>query len=318
MSRHELESDFFVFFFELNSYSKKIKCIFATENFSLNVLVIKILLPMENNMSYTGEVFNFQKDLKNRYDILGKGHNILMDIISDIWPHYKEGDLYNVSFLDFLLKQTEKITGIAVNSVYSSRTDFETLLIENLRADNKRKKSVKKEDSTYMGLAKAFFMQFPDYYFESFFSDIQNFAYGEGEFATKLKQIDIIEQKVFFSKIVEPWVKDYYLMFCAIARYSLINAEKIINNEESPFYEYFTSNNPDGGEKKAGGKGDLIIADATGFVHGAYIGATAGVAGGPAGSVILGAVGGVCVGGLSSAVEVGLKKTVSDWIDSWL
>lgn len=269
-------------------------------------------------MSYTGEVFNFQKNLKNRYDIIGKGHNILMDIISDIWPHYKEGDLYNVSFLDFILKQTEKVTGITVNSVYSSRTDFETLLVENFSANKKKNKSDKKDNSTYMGLAKAFFMQFPDYYFESFFSDIQNFAYGEGEFATKLKQIEIIEQKIFFSKIDEPWIKDYYLIFCSIARHSLINTEKIINNEESPFYEYFTSSNTDGGEKRAGGRGDAVIADVTGGVRGAYVGIVSGTAGGPAGSALLGVVGAACGAALSTSVEMGLKKTVSDWIDSWL
>ena len=36
-----------------------------------------------------------------------------------------------------------------------------------------------------------------------------------------------------------------------------------------------------------------------------------------AGVVILGAVGAVCVGGLSTAVEVGVKKNISKWIDSW-
>ena len=128
-------------------------------------------------------------------------------------------------------------------------------------------------------------------------------------------KINIIEQKIFNSSISEEG-KEIGMIFCAVYKYSLQNIQEILSNPSSNFYDPLCDRIYNSKESNEG-YGDAVLADAAGAIKGARMGITAGVTAGPAGSALLGTVGAVCVGGISTAVEVGVKKKITEWIDSW-
>ena len=105
-------------------------------------------------------------------------------------------------------------------------------------------------------------------------------------------------------------VKQYYLIACAVGKYSLLNIDRIANDSGSPFY---CGNSKTSDIDYAA----TIIADAKGAYHGAYYGIVLGAAGGPGGSALLGVVGGVCAGGVASAISISIGQSINRWINSF-
>ena len=248
--------------------------------------------------AYTGEVFELDKNFINKYDIYGHYHNVLVSAIDSVWKDYSDRELF-----DYSLQKAQSITGIFIDSLdYGINvSEYSKRLLESSREDIAK---------TYIEtLTDIFSEYYPDMALNRFINDIRKITYEKTDMDEILNDISIVEQKTYNSSIDTNGIK-LGLCFCAVYKYSLSNIADILSNPNSNFYPMLTS-------KENEGVGDAVLADAVGLARGVWKGAKAGTAGGVQGMVLMGAVGGVCYGALSTAVEVGLKKTISEWIDSW-
>ena len=254
--------------------------------------------------SYDGTTFHYDTKFINPFENIGQKHNQLFSILADNWKNFNNMEYFNKDFLDFTVLNTyELFPNNDIESLMSTE-DFSNLIIQqNNSCDG---------DLSYVEEMEKFFSQFPNDFYHEFINDVEKFAYGDLSYEEQLALVSVIEQKVYHTKISSE-VKDYYLIFCSVAKYSLINIEKIAHDPSSPFYQLI--NNRLQGKGKLSGNGDIIFADACGAVKGAQMGAEAGMAAGPEGAVILGAVGAVGVGALSSAVEGGINRKIIKWLD---
>lgn len=117
-----------------------------------------------------------------------------------------------------------------------------------------------------------------------------------------------MEQKIFYSSINET-VKNDYLRFCAVLKYSYINTYNIIDNPRSSFYPFVHHALMQKG-KKEWTIAAFVVSDAGEAVWGAKNGAAAGAAAGPVGAAVGGVIGAVAVGGMSSAVKYACTETI--------
>lgn len=249
-------------------------------------------------IAYTGEPFELDKDFINKYDIYGHFHNLLVSAIDSVWNDYSDRELF-----DYSLQKTQSITGIFIDSIDCgiNVSEYSKRLLESSREDYAK---------TYIEtLTDIFSEYYPDVALRRFIADIRKITYEKTDMDEILNDISIVEQKTYNSSIDTNGIK-LGLCFCAVYKYSLSNIADIRNNPNSNFYPMLSS-------KENEGVGDAVLADAVGFARGAWRGWKAGTAGGVYGMILTGTVGGVCYGALSTAVEVGLKKTISRWIDSW-
>lgn len=234
-------------------------------------------------------------------------HNQLFSIIADNWKNFNDLESFNKDFLDFtILKTYEFFPSYNVESLMSTE-EFSNMVIQQNISDD--------EDLSYIKQIEKFFSQFLNDFYHGFIDDIEKFAYSDLSYEEQLALISVNEQKIYHTNISSE-VKDYYLIFCSVAKYSLINVEQIAHDPNSPFYQLIMDRLQ--GKGKLSGHGDAVLADAIGAGRGACHGAAAGAAAGPGGAVILGAVGAVCEGGLSTAVEVGIKQNFVKWLNRHL
>lgn len=260
----------------------------------------------ESLLSYTGEKFDLNNEFVNEFNNYGVYHNELISLIDKKWDIYKNEELF-----DFALSSTETITNISINnsSLGLNQEYFKSYILNELK---------KYEFENYIDVvAEIYADYFNDEELNLFIKDIKDVSYGNYEVEEMYNKINIIEQKIFNSSISEEG-KKIGMIFCAVYKYSLQNIQEILNNPNSNFYAPLCDRIYNSKESNTNeGYGDAVLADAAGAAKGARMGITAGVAGGPGGSALLGTVGAVCIGGISTAVEVGIKKKISEWIDSW-
>ena len=248
--------------------------------------------------AYTGETFELDKNFINKYDVYGYYHNLLVSAIDSVWNDYSNRKLF-----DYSLQKAQSITGIFIDSLdYGINVpEYSTWLLESSKKDFAK---------TYIEtLTDIFSEYYPDIALRLFINDINKITYEKTDMGEILNDITIVEQKILNSSIDTNGIK-LGLCFCSVYKYSLSNIASIIDNPNSNLYPMLAS-------KEKEGAGDAVLADAVGFVKGAWEGGKVGTAGGVQGVILMGAVGGVCYGALSTAVEVGIKKNISKWIDSW-
>lgn len=258
----------------------------------------------ESLLSYTGEKFDLNNEFVNEFNNYGVYHNELISIIDKNWDIYTNKELF-----DFAFSSTETITNINIDnsSLDLSQESFKSYILDELKDY---------EFENYIDIiAEIYTDYFNDEDLNLLIKDISDVSYGNYEVEEMFNKINIIEQKIFNSSISEEG-KEIGMIFCAVYKYSLQNIQEILSNPSSNFYVPLCDRIYNSKESNEG-YGDAVLADAAGAIKGARMGITAGVAGGPAGSALLGTVGAVCVGGISTAVEVGVKKKITEWIDSW-
>ena len=260
-------------------------------------------------ISYTGNEFMFDFEYQNPHNHLGEKHNQLVNELFVKWNSFvaeneAEGgqeDELIVKLFAYAVPRSQEICGMKLEEYGVTEYKFVEAIINDV--------STYAELNYMEMLEKHFGENHPDNYLDEFFDEFST-RFGLDADLTFLDPIEIriIEQKIMHSNIGEN-AKNDYLIFCAVYRYSLENMQERYKQGE-PLV--------------TGVSGGVVYADAAGAVRGAFMGAKAGVAGGPGGVALTATIGAVCVGALSSGGEALLEEHVyprlaaaADKVRSW-
>lgn len=255
-------------------------------------------------MSYTGGRFTYKPAFENDQDMFGVWHNVLMDGLDQSWTKLRNRNLFH-----YALNYSQQLTGYYVEDAGISAEEFEDYLINEMANNQIR--------DYYESLKIDFEPYLPAEVLDAFIHDLAAVVEGGLTFDEMYFEMQKIEQKLYNSRMDEEGIK-LAMIFTSVFKHSEDNIEKILSNPSSNFYQPLM-------QRVAGAKrnadpavvGSAVVADARGAVRGAVKGAAAGVAGGPQGMVLMGTVGAVCCGALSTAVDVALVQTFERWVGSW-
>lgn len=258
-------------------------------------------------VSYTGTPFEMDDNFSNPFDSIGIYHNILMGHLDSNWNTYKGLDMIHDALIN-----TEIITGRKLSDIGFDRDNFEEYLINEL---------VKDTIGTYMEMIENdLFPYLEKAILNNLMNDIKKVFSNNNSLSEIRFGLQIIEQKVANSEI-EPDGKDLALLFCAVGKYSSYNIEYILDNTESNFHKNLHNRlaliaNPTKSDQTDDdiNIGSAVAADARGVIRGAIQGAQAGAAGGPQGAALMATVGAVCMGSMSTAVNVAVTQKIGKWI----
>lgn len=257
-------------------------------------------------VSYVGGRFSYKAAFENDQDNIGEWHNVLMDGLDQSWTKFRNRDLFR-----YALNYTQQFTGCQVAATGMSSDEFEEYILNELANCE--------EEDYYTMLKRAFEPYLSHEALSAFMSDVIAIVENELTFDERAFEIKKIEQKLSNSRMSDEGTQ-LGMIFTAVFSHSLDNLEKILDNPSSNFYRPLMLRM--GGAKRNDhpsgvSVGSAVVADACGAVKGARMGAAAGVAGGPQGVALMGTIGAVCVGGLATAVDVGITQKITNWIDSW-
>lgn len=255
--------------------------------------------------SYSGESFIYNPNYANEYENVGIYHNYIMDCVSHEWLN-DEFETATTDFFEFVVSKIQQIdgfsTGINYDTIISDiRNDFLQSSFDELTNDEQR---VLIESLLTGG----------DY--ESFLKDIDENINNSADTIELLKKFDIIAQKVYNSSYPDE-VKDRYLIYCVVSKYSVMNLVHICMDTNSGFYKYLVSSAFDSKEslinkvKHIIKKHPVAASDAVGAVIGGVTCAKYGAAGGPAGVAITAIAGAVVRGACSSSMSAAGREILN-------
>lgn len=255
--------------------------------------------------SYSGESFIYNPNYANEYENVGIYHNYIMDCVSYEWLN-DEFETATTDFFEFVVSKMQQIdgfdTGINYDTIISDiRNDFLQRPFEELTNDEQR---VLIESLLTGG----------DH--ESFLEDIDESINNSADTIELLQKFDIIAQKVNNSSYSDE-VRDKYLIYCAVYKYSVMNLVHICMDTNSGFYKYLVGSADDSKEsliskvKHIIKKHPVAASDAVGAVIGGVTCAKYGTAGGPAGVAITAIAGAVVRGACSSSMSAAGRQILN-------
>lgn len=256
-------------------------------------------------ISYTGETFFENPNYTNEYENIGIYHNYLMDCISHEWLN-DDVETTETDFLDFVANRFQQIDG------YSTIINYDAIINEirtSLFQNSSEEYSAENPDD----LLVEELLAGGDY--DSFLADIDDCINNSLDTTELMHNFDVIAQKVSNSTYTDD-VKEMYLIYCAVSKYSVMNVVHICMDPTSGFYQYLFSDN-DSKEsvlskvRKTLKEHPIAAADARGAVIGGATCARYGVAGGPAGVAVTTVAGAAVRGACSSAMKAARNEIIN-------
>lgn len=260
----------------------------------------------ESVLSYTGNTFCFDENFNNSQNYIGEYHNIIVNQLAENWNYYENANLINYNLLNISFNMTEQLMDINIID-YGIDKDS---LIDNLNLAFFESFDT---NETFINNVKLEFISM-NAYFENFFVDIDTFLYGDLTIEERLNHMLYVEQKVYNSTMSNE-TKDWYLVFCAVLKYSMQNLITIAENSSHPFY-YYLINEPQQKGLISNVKTFIhdhaseIVSDACGAVKWGRRGAQVGAVGGPGCTIAMGALGAVAGGALTTATTIAAVEGV--------
>ncbi len=228
-------------------------------------------------------------------EIIGTLHNTLFDSIA---YQFSSINMNKTPRRDALTKGIQ----ILHNQGYSIDMNLEQTIISIFDSTLKLQlnNSCHFYDSCKLKLQNAIGNDYQPMFF-TYIDSILNFTNLElNPTISALNQLDTL----ISNTTIAPSSKNYYYIFTSVMKNSLSKYYEIKNNNSHPFHKYTLYR---------ASPSTWIMADGSAAITGAIEGGAAGIAGGPGGVILTGAVGAILYGGLASCTTAAF----SDLIDSW-